>query len=360
MKVLILSCNTGGGHNACAKYIKEQLELNNIKADVINYLDVVNQKTSQRIEKLYLASTKGNGHIFKNAYRLGELYNQTKMQSPIYKLNKLVKDKLYAFIKVRGYDLMISTHLCASMVLTEIKKEHPIHFINVATDYECVPFWNETNPDYFVIPSKLLMDNFMQKGIKKEIIKPFGIPISAKFLKIENNLNLPNDKDIVLLTSGSMGFGHLVKLVKNILSEIPNIYLLVICGTNTKLEQKLKKIDNPNLFVKGYVTNMNEYIYKSSVVITKPGGLTTSEIAALNKPLIHMMPIPGVESYNAKFFSDNKMSLAANNKKEVISCLKNLLGNHILQNKLKLNQKLIINPHAAQDLVDFIKNKYSK
>ena len=244
------------------------------------------------------------------------------------------------------------------MTLTEINKKERIPFINIATDYECIPFWNETKPDYFIIPSKLLIKSFLKKGISKKILMPLGIPVSSNYKNITNLNLLPTDKDIVLITSGSMGFGNLVSLINKLLLEIPDVYFVVICGNNKKLEESLLKINNNNLKVVGFTKDMNYYLKYSNIVVTKPGGLTSTEVAIINKPFIHMMPIPGVENYNANFFETNKMSLKATNEEEVIKDIQLLLKDKKLQNKLCKNQLKYINSNSARDLVKFIISKY--
>lgn len=357
MKVLVLTCNTGGGHNACAKYIKEEFNSKGIECDIKNYMDLAGKHASDIAEKLYLDSTKGNGGVFKEVYKLGELYSKTNLKSPVYGLNKLVKNKLYNYIIDNGYDIVLATHLFPCLALTALKKEHDIKFVNVATDYECIPFWEETDPDLFIIPSELLKERFVIKGIKPEVLLATGIPVASNFKKV-NKVSLPEDKCVILIVSGSMGFGNLEKLITNLLKEIDNCYFLVITGNNKKMEESLKKIDNPNLIVKGFTKNINDYMAASSIVITKPGGLTTTEVATLHKPLVHMMPIPGVENYNAKFFSDNKMSIMANNEEEVVAALKKLLNNQELQDEMVNNQKKIINENSALDLVEYIIKNY--
>ena len=347
MKVLVLSCSTGGGHNSCARYITEEFNDNNIECHFQDYLELIGEKRASLVEKLYLDSTRGNGNVFKGVYKLGELYNKSNITSPVYLMNKLAKDKLYNYIKDNNYDLIICTHLFPSMALTAIKKDCNIHFINVATDYECIPFWNETKPDYFVIPSSLLKNDFVKKGINEDILLPLGIPVSSNFKNNIKNIKINTDKDIVLLTSGSMGFGKMKELVDTLVSEFPNIYFIVICGNNKKLASELLKIKSDNLEVIGFTKDMNAYMNLSKVVITKPGGLTTSEVATLNKPLIHMMPIPGVENYNATFYAKNKMSLKAINIEEVVSKLRELLNNKKLQEELTRNQRRIINENSC-------------
>ena len=357
MKVLVLTCNTGGGHNSCAKYIKDEFNNEGITCEILDYMSLASQKASLRAEKLYLDSTKGKGNIFKIVYKLGELYNKTGLKSPVYNFNKRLVKKLDKYLTDNNYDLAIGTHVFPCMCLTELKKTRNIKFINIATDYECIPFWNETNPDVFVIPSKKLIPRFIEKGINKDILLPIGIPISLNFFNIQDTLNLPSNKDIILLTSGSMGFGDVSDCVIKLLNSI-DAYLIVICGNNAFLKTSLEKIDNSNLMVQGFVNNMNEYMFKANVIIAKPGGLTSTEIMTMNKPFVVMMPIPGVENYNAKFFEDNGLALRAQNIDEVVDKSKKILEDKKLQEDIINNQKKYINRNSAKDLVDYVKNKW--
>jgi processive 1,2-diacylglycerol beta-glucosyltransferase len=85
-KVLILSCGTGGGHNSAARAIQESLIEKGIEADFVEYLDIINPKIKDSINHLYIKTTKRNGKVFKVVYRLGELYEKTKIKSPVYRI----------------------------------------------------------------------------------------------------------------------------------------------------------------------------------------------------------------------------------------------------------------------------------
>ena len=357
MKVVVFTCSTGGGHNSCARYIASEFKKRGIICDVKDYMQLAGEKASKRAEKIYLGSTKGKGNIFKTVYKLGELYNKTGIKSPVYGFNKMVVKNLNKFLDENGYDLAIGTHVFPCMALTELKKKKDIKFINVATDYECIPFWNETNPDIFVIPSEKLANRFIEKGINKDILLPTGIPVASSFFEVKGDIQLPNDKDIILLTSGSMGFGEMEECVKKILEKIDD-YLVVVCGSNEALKEKLEKIDNKNLIVKGFINNMNEYMNKASVIIAKPGGLTSTEITMMRKPFVLMMPIPGVENYNALFFESNGMGMRAKNPDEVVSVTQKILDDKTIQEEMINNQKKYINRNSAKDLVDYVLNKW--
>lgn len=230
MKVLVLSCATGGGHNACARYIEEEFRKNKIPCDFVDYFSLIGKKASKRAEKIYVSTTKCNGRLFKEFYKLGELYEKTNLTSPVYALNKLAKEKLSKYIEENKYDLIITPHLFPAMTTTALKKSGKvITLINVATDYRCIPFWDETTPDYFVIPDSSLTEHFLEKGFKKESLLPFGIPVASSLQNTKSPNDIPKNKDIVLLTSGSMGFGKMEEIVKSILKELPEVFLVVIC-----------------------------------------------------------------------------------------------------------------------------------
>ena len=354
MKIVVFTCSTGGGHNSCAKYIAEEFNKYGIHADVEDYMLLAGDKASSRAEKLYLGSTKGNGNIFKTVYKLGELYNKTGIKSPVYVFNKMVVKKLDRFLLDNNYDLAIGTHVFPCMALTELKKKRNIKFINVATDYECIPFWNETNPDLFVIPSEQLIPKFVEKGIREDVLLPIGIPVASNFLDVNEDIDVPHDKKRVLLTSGSMGFGEMKECVHALLNNV-DCYLIVVCGSNVELKNELDKINNDNLYVLGFINNMNQYMKNSDVIIAKPGGLTSTEITMMRKPFVIMMPIPGVENYNARFFSENGMGLNANSVDEVVLNTKRLLEDKILKENMIENQKKYINDKSASDLVQYVK-----
>ena len=143
-------------------------------------------------------------------------------------------------------------------------------------------------------------------------------------------------------------------IVRSLLEHISNVYVVALCGNNKELYSELNEINNPNLMVKGFVNNINEYITASTAVLTKPGGLTSTEVGVIRKPMIHIMPIPGVENYNAKFFERNHLSLVSNNIEEIITNTDKLLKDKNMQEHMKENQSKIINRNSAKDLVDFV------
>ncbi len=358
MKVLVLSCNTGGGHNSCGRYIQDELRLNNIECDFKNYFEIVNISKKDFSNKLYVKSIGKEGGLFKYVYQIGDAYDKTKIISPVYLVNKMFSNRLYNFIKKNNYDLVLCPHLFPALALTAINKRHRVNFMFIDTDYEYHPFTDEIHADYYVIP-KDLEEKFISRGVDKDKLLPFGIPISSEYIKNAKNIKSELNKKMILIMLGSMGFGNIETILKDLLI-IENVCITIVCGNNKKLYEKLQNYNNKNLKVIGYSKNINDLIKSSDIVISKPGGLSSTEIASFRKGLIHVFPIPGVETGNTQYFSKHNLSFVANSNEEIIDYVNKLLNSNDKYNEMIESQKKYISSSSAKDLVEFIKNKYYK
>lgn len=365
MKILILSCGTGGGHNTAALAVQENLFNRGIQADFIEYLDIINSKVKERVNNLYIRSTKGQGRVFKTAYHLGELYQKTKLKSPVYQLNYLNRKKLYNYIVTNKYDFVVTTHLFAAQALTAVNKKHRVPFIAIATDYVCIPFWEECKPDYFIIPSEDLKDDFIKKGIPEEKLLPYGIPVRKAYTENKNicyELNLDKDKRYVLILTGSMGFGNVVQMVEQLVKNITNVNFIVACGRNDELLRNLQAEfeQDERVILLPFTTQIDKYMKQSEIILTKPGGLTSTEIAVLGKPFIHTMPIPGCENYNANYFSSRGMSIKCDSVPEIIDSVKKLLTDKKLQNEMVQNQAKFMKQNTCDKIAELIIKELEK
>lgn len=362
MKVLILSCSTGGGHNAAAYAMKEQFDKRKIPCDVKEFLDIFNAKMADVVNKMYIKTTSDNGKYFKEVYKLGELYDKTPFTSPVYTVNSITKKKLYEYITNNEYDYVIATHLFPAQALTALNKKHKVKFTTIATDYECIPFWKEVMPDYFIIPHKDLEVDFLAKGVNKTKLLPMGIPVSDNYSRTVDKtefikeLNLNESKKYILVMSGSMGFGRVEDIVEALNKNICDNYcLLVACGSNEELKKNLEERYSCDRVVPfSFTKDIYKYVRISELVLSKPGGLSTTEICTANIPLIHTMPIPGCETKNASFFQNHGMSISCDNLEEIVDATKQILENSDIRESIVLHQQQNIDRYAASHICDYI------
>ncbi len=372
MKFLILSCKTGGGHDAAANAIKEQLQLMGHEAFVFDYLTLAGEKVSKRVSNTYIKIVQKVPKIFGAVYNLGMFVGKKTKNSPVYQANQKMASYLSDYLKDNHYDAILMTHLFPAETLTYMKRMNiPLPpFYAILTDYTLTPFWEETECDEYITPHPDLTDEIIARGIPEEKIHPYGIPYSPKINQEENNeyvkydLGLPLNKKIILLVGGSMGAGNLVKLTKAFSksSHINKLYIIVIAGNNIKVLRKLnKKYQNNQSFkIIGHTSDMPRLMKAADIIYTKPGGLTSTEAAASRTPLILTYEIPGCETVNKAFYINHGMALSANSPKKMVEIGCNLLNDESASSRMIDAQIQNIDTYATKRIAEFIINKVNE
>lgn len=316
MRLLILSCNTGEGHNSAAKAIKEKFISRNSECDIKDALAFWSPEKSKLISKGHVFIYRKMPTLFGVGYRFEENHPpKNGDQSFIYELVTKGCDSLSVFLEENRYDAIICTHVFSAMMVTELRRRRklslPCYF--VATDYTCSPGVNQTSMDAYFIPHEKLIPEFAENGIQTSKLVPSGIPVRDAFYhktekkEARRTLSLPEDKKTVLLMCGSMGCGPIKSLAEELPEHLsPNATLIVICGSNVKLFKLLTKKQPPeNCRIIGFTNKMPLYMDAADLILTKPGGLSTSEAAVKALPMLFINAVPGCETRNIEFFLNN-------------------------------------------------------
>lgn len=329
MRVLILSGNTGGGHNSAANAVKDYFENMGCECVIKDALAFWSERKSYLISNGHIYIYKKVPRLFGVMYRFEEKHPAKENDNSfMYDLVTKGAKNLYKYILSEKFNAVISTHVFASMIATEVKKQYipTLRSYFIATDYTCSPGVSELiGTNRYFIPHERLTDEFVSNRIKRELICPSGIPVRAGFYEepkqeeAKKVIGVPSDKRIVLLMCGSMGCGPIKLLASRLSEALPgDAHLVVICGNNEKLLKGLKKESfKDNVTIIGFTQNIYEYMDAASVILTKPGGLSTTE--ALNKglPLVLIDAVPGCETRNLEFLVSN--GFAKSSKK--VDCL---------------------------------------
>ncbi len=368
MKFLILSCKTGGGHDAAAHALELQLQLMHHSAYVFDYLTLAGEKVSKCVSNAYVNLVKTIPGAFGELYKLGMFVSKHAKKSPVYQVNKKMAKYLEKYLSENTYDAILMTHLFPAETLTYMKSQGiklpPC--IAVATDYTCIPFWEETSCDYYIIPHPSLVDEFVKRGVPFEKLKPLGIPYSPKIKEditkadARCKLNLPQDGLIALLMGGSMGAGKMVKLVKAFIKKQKSFPIMVvaICGNNKRVNKKIKRKchNNPNFVILKQTNEVFLYLKACDIIYTKPGGLSSTEAAAARIPIVHTYPIPGCETINRKFFNELGMSVSAPKACQLVQIGLDLLTSPQAIKKMQEAQIKNVDSETTKKIVDFVVN----
>ena len=365
MKCLIMSVKAGYGHHSTAQAVKDYLNDQNIECQMLDTFEYINQKLGDSIQDGYLFLTKYMTEIYGKAYTLLDKRDETyDKHSPVTVISKFFSRRLRDYITDFKPDVVIGTHSYACLLMTHLIEKGVINCptFGIITDFTVHPFWESTNLDYYITPDKLLNNQMIKKGIPEYKILPFGIPIkkrfSTKIPKDEARKQLKiNDKFTILMMMGSMGFGNMTKYLESIDNLDTDFQILCVCGTNQKSK---KEIDdhkwNKDIYSFGFVDNIDVLMDASDCIITKPGGLTTSELLAKNLPAIIMNPIPGQENRNMEFLVNSGAAIMVTDTFPLDEALYQITNNSYRLDILKKSVENIGKPDSTKNVCEFLVN----
>lgn len=295
-------------------------------------------------------------------YKLGDLYSASNLPSPVYWANARYAQALRTYILENGFDCVICTHLYGMEAMTAIRQDpdFTVDAYGVLTDYTCIPFIAETKLTGYFVPTEGVKQQLVLKGHPAETVFVTGIPVSDAFAAhadretARQELGIDPDKKVYLIMTGGIGCENMMGLCDALLQGIKKDTLIyILTGKNEDLRRNLQERYPACAQIRAipFTRKVPLYMAASDVLLSKPGGLSSTEAAVANIPLVHVNPIPGCETYNARYFADTGMSLCARSKKEAVAFANQLVSSKEQADKMRKMQRCHINPHAAQDIL---------
>ena len=367
MGVLILTVSTGFGHTATALSIERRLQDKGISTKIIDVYQYANKLISETLDKSTALYAKYTPEVYRLIYQYldsGALDDRFNLMSFI---NALCTFRFERLIRELDPDFIICTHGFAAQLVHELKKKGRCRaeLLGSCTDYTLHPYWETlTTMDHFVIASESLTYRAVKKGIRREIIHPFGIPVHPKFYRsvsrqeARRRLGYDEDSRVILLMGGGLGYGMVDGQAGRILSVRQKLELAVVCGNNTRQRAEFEKIRDKMPFAKihvyGFVDNVNDMMDAADLLVSKPGGLTVTEALLKGLPMVVINPIAGHEERNLEFLLNQGACVRADKSFPLDEAVAMLLSDHRRVEDMKRRIECLAKPNAGQDLVDFV------
>ena len=371
MKVIIFYASYGGGHLNAAKSIQECI-LNNYKEIDVELIDCM-KYVNITIEKITTAAYRGMAK--KAPWAWGRIYADSQ-KGPLAHItsrsNKIMAIKLLKLLREKNPDLIISTHPFGSQMCSYLKRKNKIHakIATIMTDFAPHDQWlvGSDFTDYFFVAHKKMKDYLISKNIDERKIFDTGIPISNRFLvDYDKNSILKelefhdNKKAILFFGGGEFGLGktRTVEIFECFVKLFKNTQIIAISGKNEKMKNAFEKIVKENnrtdsIRVFEYTKQVPEFMSISDLVVTKPGGLTTSESLASNLPMVVINPIPGQEEENAEFLEENGIAIWIKKNDDPYKKLENLFVDEKKLADMKENTKKLARKYSTQNICDIL------
>ena len=383
-----MSASTGGGHNRAARAIKEELESRtidnmSIECEIVDSLKLVNNTMDKVISRGYEKSALYTPKAYGSVYRFSETTIASKNEFKTNPLTSLMARKFKHLLNESTPDLIIGTHPFPMIALSTLKKNNNIHslsrsesfykstkvdippMISVLTDYTTHSTWIQNEIDYYIVGHEYVKELLVYEGVDSEKVKAFGIPVEKSFLShrdretVLTELGLSPEKLTVLLMGGSFGAGNIKETLEDLIAIDRDFQILVITGRNEHLKDKLSKmldstIHNKNICLLGYTNKMNDILASIDVLISKPGGLTTTEALLNDVPMIVPYFIPGQEEVNLDFLTNCGAALRTTKKYSLPVLLKVLIDDPSRLDNLRKNIKSIRKFDSAVNISNLV------
>ncbi|MCX5706745.1 MAG: glycosyltransferase [Candidatus Omnitrophica bacterium] len=362
--ILMYISEVSGHHNATLaiektiKILQPNTEILNING--FNYTNPIAEKV---VNSIYMGVIKMAPGIWDYLYDNPKIVKRfERMKRNIHKANTPKLKNLFDKVKP---DMVICTQAFPCGMVADYKKtyESNLPLVAVLTDFVPHSYWVYNEVDLYITPSEDVSTRLVKKGVVPTKVKSLGIPFDPKFNdqidkdKIYQKLRLSPDIPTILIMGGGQGLGPIKTIVKSLEKIKKNIQEIIITGTNKKLYKTLKrriKKYKKKILLYGYTHNINELMHVADIVITKPGGVTTSEVLAKNKPMIIIKPIPGQEANNTRYLTEKGAAVKVDQPKRIHLVIDELLKYPQKLNQLSESAGRIAKPEASLDIAQLL------
>jgi processive 1,2-diacylglycerol beta-glucosyltransferase len=364
-RILVLSASVGAGHLRAAEAVEAALvELD--PAATVKHIDVLTM-TNAMFRRVY-----GSAYldlVNKMPHALGYFYDLLDQEpSPAKKsdrlrglVQRLNLTKFSRFLKTDSWDAVVNTHFLPAEIIAGLKRKglFTAPQLTVTTDFETHRLWaNDPCEHYFTATAEAAVA-LHRWGVNPERTSISGIPVHPLFSKPKDKSEcchrqgITGDRPVVLQLAGGFGVGPIEHIFCTILDVETPLELVVVSGRNAELKERLEKCSVPQrhrVKVLGFTDQMDELMCAADVVVSKPGGLTTSEILARGAAMLIINPIPGQESRNSDFLLENGAAVKASSTATLKYKLEGLLKDPDRLALIKANAARLGRPRAAYEV----------
>ncbi len=364
-RILVLSASVGAGHLRAAEAVELALRQTVPDAHVRNLdvLELTNALFRRVYGKFYLDLVNKAPHVLGYFYDLLDQPGPSGSDQLRLYLQKLNLRAFTKLLRAEPWDLVINTHFLPAEIIASLRRKGDITMpqVTATTDFETHRLWVHQPCERFFTATKEGALYLQSMGVPATDTAATGIPIHPVFSVPKDRVTclkkhgLAEDRPVILHLSGGFGVGPVAKLLEAILQTPTPLQVVSIAGRNEPLKKQLERIKPPShhkVKVMGFTKEIDELMQAADLVVTKPGGLTTSEVLARGAVMVIVNPIPGQESRNSDFLLESGAAIKVNNLATLPHKIDTLLSDKVRLASLRANVQRIARPRAAFDIVE--------
>ena len=331
------------------------------KVDVLSYTNPILEKILNRV---YLRMIKKRPEVWGHIYDNPDVLKKTKTARETF--HKLNRSKIKKLLEFYAPDVIYCTQAFPCGMVAEYKRSsgNNVPLIGVMTDYAPHSYWLYDEVDLYVVPSDRTAHMLQEKGVSRDKIRVYGIPVDPKFKRknnvscIREQMGFSVESPMILIMGGSQGLGAVEDVVRSLSADTRHGYqMVVVTGANKKLYSKLKKLkekNGENICVLSFVENIDELMEASDLIVTKAGGMTIAEAMVKGLPMLIVDPIPGHEQMNTDYLVEKGAAIEIKDYNKIHERMNELFDSKDMLDKMKNNMKMLSKPDSALDIAKLV------
>jgi processive 1,2-diacylglycerol beta-glucosyltransferase len=360
MKILVVHASAGAGHMKAAEAVANVLRNN--PAHDVHFLDALDRAPS-----IYKSLYRGTYSFLIS--RIPDLWGVVFGLLDVPTLQPAVRTfrRIYNTIHCGGFerflmneqfDWVISTHFMPTEITSALKRRGKIRskLLTVVTDFDVHKIWLASHVDFYAVASDWTQEKIRSLGVPADKVVVTGIPTDEKFAAVyeisdlKKKYDLIDDVFTVLVATGSFGIGP----IEEIIDSLKGFQIIVVCGHNKSLYERLTLKKAPLVHVKGLVNNMYEWMAVSDAMVSKPGGLSIAEALVMQLPLVFFNAIPGQETNNIRVLKHYGIGVNTNNIEDIVAQMEQWKSSKDAHLTALKKTKTLARPNAAKDIVRLV------
>jgi len=372
---LILSCSGGAGHIRAAEALHRTAQLTGlpIRTEHHDVLDFTSKLFKRFYSESYLQMVNRAPELW------GYLYHQSERKP--YEKKGIIKSfdsfnykRYLRILSELNPDAIICTHFLPYISVSGTLHKNGITapVFAVTTDFDVHQLWVDSIIERYFVFNEESACQLQSKQVPSEKIKVSGIPVMPEFqAKVKSKiarkeLGIDISRFTVMVLSGGFGIGRVKDIVEQTIKTLSNrrktkFNLLVVCGKNDKARTELQAMhfpENINPLIFGFITNIHKLMDASDILISKAGGLTSSEAMAKSLPMLIVDPIPGQESRNTDIIIEHGAGWKVINLANLSYKLQRILEQPSLLANARESTQHLAKPNAASTILTDIFTKF--
>lgn len=368
--IWIISARVGAGHVQAARAVEEALSARGM-ADRVYHLDLMTLVPSW-FRKLYAGGyawmATRHPRLFGRAFHMtdrdGSPWPSVSERLRI-RIDGWIIRELRRWLRDAKPRLIVHTHFLAPAPVGRwIESEGwPTRQVAVVTDFYPHRIWLARPVERYFVAADMTREQLVVRGVDAERISVTGIPVIARHRqptdkdRVFREFDWPVGRPVLLLMAGSdFVVGPIEKVVDELLSAFPDVTLQVAGGKNETLLRALeaKKAGHPNLRVIGFTDRIQDLFTTATLVISKTGGITTSECLARGAAVVALFPVPGQEEANADYLVSHGAGVKVMRVADVTPAVRGLLESPERVSRMRERAGALGRGDAADRVVDAV------